>query len=115
VANLTKQERKMKQKRKPHQDDISQLSSIESQLDSANTRLFTLQTQLDEIIGFLAELKKIVGELHLSELTPDRDDKKSTRYFTTKMTQEEFDEFRKTGETKPHFFNLIQKKEEDGG
>jgi len=49
------------------------------------------------------------------KIEPDCDDKKSIRYFTTKMTQEEFDEFRKTGETKPHFFNLIQKKEEEGG
>jgi hypothetical protein len=83
----------------------SQLSSVESQLDSMNTRLFTLQEQLDEIIKFLADFKKLIGEPTWMEAP--KEDKESASYFMTKMTQEEFDAIRKFVYTQPFKPNLI--------
>lgn len=83
----------------------SQLSSIEQELSAMNGRIFLIQEQLDQIIYFLAEFKKMIGESNWMEAT--KCDKESVTYFQTKMTQEEFDEFRKTGGAKPFKPNLI--------
>jgi hypothetical protein len=68
-----------------------------------NTRLFTLQEQLDEIIKFLADFKKLIGEPTWMEAP--KEDKESASYFMDNMTPKEFEERCRLGKIKHCKFN----------